>query len=225
LTVSEKDLADLAFAGLHFYSKEKLEGFDFLCINCLQMKAIGSKFKLKNAKYTYKTHRSNTHVVDHDSDNSGGEEKEVYSAEFAWQSNPKPCTCPSVKLTQKNWQDKVKFTFDVSKYDHIFDELFKNGSIRLSHAIPSAKDLKRHAYCKLHNNFSHATNNCNVFCRQVQSAINEGRLLLAEIQVDKAPFPVHTLDQKQCQSAHSARTSRRGQREQCDRWRAKTEGC
>ena len=173
------------------------------------MKAIGSKFKLKNAKDTYKTHRSNTHVVDHDSDNSSGEEKEVYSAEFVRQSNPKPCTCPSVKLTQKNCQDKVKFNFDVSKYDHIFDELFKNGSIRLSHAIPSAKDLKRHVYCKWHNNFSHATNNCNVLCRQVQSAINEGRLVLSEMQIDKAPFPYSYARIEQSKGSHSAGTSRR----------------
>ena len=41
---------------------------------------------------------------------------------------------------------------------------------------------------------SHATNDCNVFRRQVQSAINEGRLVLSEMQIDKAPFPVHTLE-------------------------------
>ena len=72
--------------------------------------------------------------------------------------------------------------------------MLKNGFIKLSHAIPPADQLKNHAYCKWHNSFSHATNDCNVFRRQVQSAINEGRLVLAEMQVDKAPFPVHTLN-------------------------------
>jgi len=52
--------------------------------------------------------------------------------------------------------------------------------------------LKRHAYCKWHNSFSHATNDCNVFRRQVQSAVDEGRLVLSEMQVDKTPFPAHT---------------------------------
>jgi hypothetical protein len=40
--------------------------------------------------------------------------------------------------------------------------------------------------------YSHATNDCNIFCRQVQSAINEGRLKYAEspqIKLDKGPFP------------------------------------
>ena len=56
-----------------------------------------------------------------------------------------------------------KFTFDVSKCDHIFDELNKLGHIKLSHVIPPLEELKRRAYCKWHNLFSHATNNCNVF--------------------------------------------------------------
>ena len=72
--------------------------------------------------------------------------------------------------------------------------MLKNGNIRLSHAIPSPEELKRYAYCKWHNSTSHATNDCNVFHRQVQSAINERRLVLSEMQIDKAPFPVHTLE-------------------------------
>ena len=66
---------DLSFAGLWSYLKKKLEGFDFLLINHLQMKAVGLEFKHKNAKVAYKTHRSNTHVVDHDSNSSDGEDK------------------------------------------------------------------------------------------------------------------------------------------------------
>jgi hypothetical protein len=55
-------------------------------------------------------------------------------------------------------------------------------------------ELKRHAYCKWHNSFSHATNDCNVFRRQIQSAINEGRLAFQKMQVDKQPFPVNTIE-------------------------------
>ena len=65
----------------------------------------------------------------------------------------------------------LKFTYDVFKCDRIFDELLKNGNIRLPHAIPSPEELKRHAYCKWHNSTSHATNDCNVFRRQVQSLV------------------------------------------------------
>ena len=85
----------------------------------------------------------------------------MYAAEFVWPSKAKPGSVPSLKPIQKNRQEELKFTFDVSKYDRIFDELLKNGNIRLSPSIPSPVELKR----KWHNSTSHATNDCNVFCR------------------------------------------------------------
>ena len=94
----------------------------------------------------------------------------------------------------QNRQEQARFTFDVSKCDRIFDELIRSGNIKLSHVIPPLEELKRHAYCKWHNSFSHTTNDCNVFCRRVQSAVNEGRLEMHEIQVDKLSSPVHTID-------------------------------
>ena len=103
---------------------------------------MGLEFKLKNAKDTFKHHRSNTHILDHDSDSSDDDSKEVYAAEFVWPSKAKPGSVPSLKPIQKNRQDELKFTFDVSKCDRIFDELLKNGNIRLSHAIPSPDELK-----------------------------------------------------------------------------------
>jgi hypothetical protein len=36
-----------------------------------------------------------------------------------------------------------------------------------------------------------------VFRRQIQSAINEGRFMLHEMQVDKQPFPVNTIELQQ----------------------------
>jgi hypothetical protein len=95
---------------------------------------------------------------------------------------------------QKKRQEEVKFTFNVGKCDKIFDELLKNDNIKINHTVPSADELKRRAYCKWHNSFSHATNDCNVFRRQIQSAINEGRLKFQEMQVDTEPFPMNMID-------------------------------
>ena len=86
----------------------------------------------------------------------------------------------------------MKFTFDVSKCDRIFDELLRLGHIKITHVIPPLEELKRRAYCKFHNSYSHATNDYNVFRRQVQSAMNEGRLIFPEMKINKTPFPVHT---------------------------------
>ena len=53
----------------------------------------------------------------------------------------------------------------MSKCDRIFDELAKLEKIKFSHTIPSVDEIKRRAYYKLHNTFSHATNDCNVLHR------------------------------------------------------------
>ena len=73
-------------------------------------------------------------------------------------------------------QEEIKFTFNVAKCDKIFDELVKSGNIKMTHNIPPIDELKRKAYCKVHNSFSQATNDCNMFCQQIQLAINEGWL-------------------------------------------------
>ena len=185
-------MADLAFDGLRSYLKKELEGFEFLTINYLQMKVLGLEFRLQNPKDVHNTHRSNMLV--YCKSDSDDEKKEAYVAELMRPLDAKPYSCSPLKPVQKNRQEQARFTFDVSKCDRIFDELLRCGNIKLSHAILPLEELKWRAYCKWHNCYSHATNDCNVFCRQVQSAINEGRLALHEMQVDKASFPVHTID-------------------------------
>ena len=148
--------------------KERLEGYEFLTVNQVLQRALAQESRSKNAKF--KPDRLGMHVLQGES--SDDEDNEVYAAEFIWTSNDKPSTCASLKPIPKNRHDEVKFTFDVSKCDRIFDELAKLGKIKFSHTIPSMDELKRRAYCKLHNTFSHATNDCNILRRQIQSAIN-----------------------------------------------------
>jgi hypothetical protein len=47
----------------------------------------------------------------------------------------------------------MKFIFDVSKCDKIFDYLLQWKQIKLSngHVMPPPEELKRRAYCKYHN--------------------------------------------------------------------------
>jgi hypothetical protein len=100
----------------------------------------------------------------------------------------------TLKPVHKNQPEGIKFTFDVAKCDKIFDELHKAGCIKMSHTIPPLDELKWKTYYRWHNFFSHATNDCNVFRRHVQSVINKGWLSLKEMQVDKNPFPVNIID-------------------------------
>jgi hypothetical protein len=152
---------------------------------------IIQEYKIKNSKDAYKSHRSNTHVVEYDFDSSNDEDNEGYTAKFVWPSSAKPCSCASLKPTQKGRKQEMKFTFDVSKCDRIFDELLRLGHIKINHVIPPLEELKRRAYCKFHNSHSHATNDYNVFRRQVQSAMNEGRLIFPKMKI-MTPFLVHT---------------------------------
>jgi hypothetical protein len=63
-----------------------------------------------------------------------------------------------LKPTHQIQLDDIKYMFDVAKCDKIFDELHRGGYIKLSHTLPLVEELKRGAYCKWHNSYSHATN-------------------------------------------------------------------
>jgi hypothetical protein len=146
------------------------------------------------SKETTKTIRHNVHIVECDQSSSDDESTKIYVVEMVWLKQAKSSACSSLQSVQKKRQEEVKFTFNVGKCDKIFDELLKNGNIKINHTVPSTDELKRRAYCKWHNSFSHGTNDCNVFRRQIQSAINEGRLKFQEMQVDTEPFPMNMID-------------------------------
>ena len=92
-----------------FSYREKLDGSSFYSINQLQAKALNQETKFKKEKYTYKFHRSKTHIVEYDSNSSDDEDKEVYATEFVWPTAARPCSCASLKPTQKNRQEEMKF--------------------------------------------------------------------------------------------------------------------
>ena len=98
------------------------------------------------SKDTYKTTRHNIHIVDCDESSIDDESSEVYAAKLVWPTKAKPPTCFALQLVQKSWQEEVKFTFNVAKCDKIFDELLKSGNFKINHSIPSADELKIHAY-------------------------------------------------------------------------------
>ena len=110
-------------------------------------------------------------MVEYDSDHSD-DEGDVFATEFVWPSKAKPFTCNDLKPIHKNRDEEMKFTFNIAKCDRIFDALLQAKIIRISHTLPPFEELKWRAYCKYHNSFSHATNDCNVFRRQIQSVIN-----------------------------------------------------
>jgi hypothetical protein len=161
--ISEKDIADLAFNGLHSYLREKLDGHTFITLSQLQQKASAQESRSKENKDNFKHTHHNVNYVDCDFDSSSDESNNVYAAEFCWPSKARSYSCDAIKPVHKNQQEEIKFTFDVAKYDKIFDELHKSCGIKMSHTIPPLDELKWKAYCMWHNYFSHATNDYNIF--------------------------------------------------------------
>jgi hypothetical protein len=90
--------------------------------------------------------------VERNQSSSDDESAEIYTSKLVWPSKAKPLACSSLQLVQKNRQE-VKFTFNIAKYDKIFDGLLKYGNIKVTHTIPPLDELKRRAYCKWHNSF------------------------------------------------------------------------
>jgi peptide methionine sulfoxide reductase MsrB len=117
LTISEKDMADFAFNGLHSYLQEKLDGHTFITLSELQQKASTQENRSKENKDNFKQTHRNVNYVDSDSKSSSNESNDVYAAKFCWPSKAKSYSCDSLKPVHKNRQEEIKFTFDVAKCD------------------------------------------------------------------------------------------------------------
>jgi hypothetical protein len=82
LIISKKDMADLAFNGLHSYLQEKLDDHTFITLSQLQQKASAQENRSKESKDNFKYTRHNVNYVDCDSDSSSDESNNIYAAEF-----------------------------------------------------------------------------------------------------------------------------------------------
>jgi hypothetical protein len=126
-------------------------------------------------------------LVDTEDAEDSGEEQEVAVAEWARGANPVSCKWVTQQGPAKG------FDFDESKVDQIFDLLLREKQLKLpeGHKFPTAQELQGRSYCKWHHSFTHTTNNCKELCRQIQSAIEQGRLILGQfaMKVDTRPFP------------------------------------
>jgi len=131
-------------------------------------------------------------------DSASDVDSDVCVAEWVNGPNNKPFACSFLKPNPGR-RDEMKYNFDVSKCDKLFDVLLQSNVIRLKegHVIPPPEQLAKKSYCKWHNSFSHSTNECNYFRRQIQSALVDGRLSFGEgskMKLDRDPFPINVID-------------------------------
>jgi hypothetical protein len=147
-------LANLAAKGLKSALRERLEGVNFYSLDSVLVRDMAQELKFNKEKEKIESHWSDVNVVDYVFNNLN-DETEIYSAEFVWPSEDKSVSCTSLKPASKGRQEELRFTFDVSKCDSIFDELLKLGNIKISHTMPPLDEAKRCAYCKYHHSYSH----------------------------------------------------------------------
>jgi hypothetical protein len=202
-TIGEKNHADLAFAGFSSYLKEKMEGQDFVDVNQVLQRAVVHENHARDNKSYRRFKDGNTREKEKQGVNFVEEEStsdsdaEICVAE--WVDTPKHKSIPCSFLKPSSGRkEEVKYTFDVSKCDKLFDVLVQGGVIKLKegHVIPTAEYLAKKRYRKWHDSYSHTTNECNYFRQQVQSALNDGRLTLGDggkMKLDVDLFPVNTI--------------------------------
>jgi hypothetical protein len=133
---------------------------------------------------------------DEEADDEEG--KGICVAEWVEKPGDRPILCSLLKPNGGR-KEELRYTFDVSKCDRLFDLLLQGGVIWLTegHIIPNSDILAKKRYCKWHDSYSHTTNECNYFQQQVQSVINDGRLTLGDggkMKLNTDPFPVSMVE-------------------------------
>ena len=183
--LTEKEAAELAVLGLAGPLK------DFACqaeYNSLaHMAQKVTTYEQRHPELYQDKFRRPVNNIEADEFADSPEELEVAVAE--WTRGADPVACKWVKQ-----QGPAKgFDFDVSKAEQIFDLLLKEKQLKLTdgHNVPTAQEINGRPYCKWHNSFTHVTNDCKELRRQIQIAIEQGRLLFGQfaMKVDTQPFP------------------------------------
>jgi hypothetical protein len=125
-------------------------------------------------------------LVDTEDAEDSEEEQEVAITEWTQGANLVSCKWVKQQGLAKS------FDFDESKVEHIFDLLLREKQLKLpeGHKFPTAQELQGRPYCKWHHLFTHTTNDYKELRRQIQSAIEQGRLILGQftMKVDTRPF-------------------------------------
>jgi hypothetical protein len=130
LTIAEKDLADLTFAGLTQYLKDKLDGQEFFDTNQLLQRALPYENHAKSSRFWDDANKDKgkhqVHFLEEEGDDKEG--NEICVAEWVEKPEDKPISCSFLK-PNRGQRDEMRYAFDVTKCDHLFDLLLRGGVI------------------------------------------------------------------------------------------------
>jgi hypothetical protein len=130
LTIAEKDLADLASAGLTPYLRDKLDGQEFSDTNQLMQRALPYENRAKASRFRDNANKDkekhHVNFVDEEVDKDEG--NEICVAEWVEKPGDKPISCSFLK-PNGGQREEMRYAFDMSKSDRLFDLLLQGGVI------------------------------------------------------------------------------------------------
>jgi hypothetical protein len=84
-----------------------------LYLNCINGALAFESWSEDTSKGTH----HNVHILECDESSSKDESPRTYATELVWSAKAKLLACSSLQPVQKKWQEEVKLTFNVAKYD------------------------------------------------------------------------------------------------------------
>jgi hypothetical protein len=130
LTIAKKDLTNLTFAGLTLYLGDKLDGQEFSDINQLLQCALPYENHAKSSRFRHSANKDKEkhHVNFVDEEANDEEGNEICIVEWVEKPGDKPISCSFLK-PNGGQRMEIRYTFDMSKCDHLFDLLLRGGVI------------------------------------------------------------------------------------------------
>jgi hypothetical protein len=172
--ISEKEAVELASLGLLKPIRDLAFQLEFTSLAHLVQKL--TMHEQRHPELYQDKFKREVALVDTEQAEDSEDEQEVAVAEWTRGANPVPYKWVKQKGLVKG------FDFESSKVEQIFDLLLKEKQLKLPEGYkpPTAQELKGRSYCKWHDSFTHNTSDCKELRRQIQSAIEQGRLILGQ---------------------------------------------
>ncbi|XP_051127700.1 uncharacterized protein LOC127249109 [Andrographis paniculata] len=189
--IEESEMTNLVVRNMHSRLREALTAHDVQDLASLASKVGRLEYLFREKDHNFRRNRvqqmASVDTEIYSLDEEQGNIIEEMAAEIV---SGKPYVCSKLKPLSGT-EEREQPTFDVSKADEIFDILLADGQIRIPEGqrLATKEEIKGRPYCKWHNSFTHYTNQCTHFRKEIQKAIKAGRFKYVTMGVEHQPFP------------------------------------